>query len=216
MLKRFLLSDNLIVKVKQINDNENHFALWAQIMTNSAGSNNGYLVQYYDELVDYISLKIGNRQIAKDAVQETYLRVFQRPEQFMNLTSPVAFLKKVSINIAFDFLKRDKNYSKYFESFDPQDTDFIEPVSVDIQLSAQELSVAREQYAYMILKQISKLPPACQDVFLLVQFHGMAQVDVAKQLGISRTMVIKHFTRALMHFSQLFNDEQNKDEMEES
>ena len=83
-------------------------------MTNQTLSHESDLVKYYDELVEYLSVKIGNRQIALDAVQETYLRVLQRPEQFLNLLHPIAFLKKVSINIALDHLRKDKNYDKYF------------------------------------------------------------------------------------------------------
>lgn len=183
-------------------------------MTNPTFSSNGHLVQYYDELVDYISLKIGNRQIANDVVQETYLRVFQRPEQFADLIQPIAFLKKVSINIAFDFLKKDKSYNKYFACLDDKQSDFIDVCSRTMEISEQELSVARAQYTQIILKTISALPPACQDVFLLVQFYGMTQVEVAKQMGISRTMVIKHFTRALQHFTQIFDDEHNFDGIE--
>lgn len=182
-------------------------------MTHLASSNR-HLVQYYDELVDYISFKIGNRQIAKDVVQETYLRVFQRPEQFSNLVQPIAFLKKVSINIAFDILKKEKNYNQYFASLDDDELSFIELCKEERCVSEQELSVARAQYTQIILKTISTLSPACQDVFLLVQFYGMTQVDVAKQLGISRTMVIKHFTRALQHFTQIFDDEHNLDDIE--
>jgi len=47
-----------------------------------------------------------------------------------------------------------------------------------------------------------------------VQFYGMTQVDVAQQLGISRTMVIKHFSRALQHFTQIFDDEHKLDVLE--
>lgn len=200
------------MKVNLFYDNENHFVLGCNVT--HLASSNGHLVQYYDELVDYISFKIGNRQIAKDVVQETYLRVFQRPEQFSNLVQPIAFLKKVSINIAFDILKKEKNYNQYFASLDDDELSFIELCKEERCVSEQELSVARAQYTQIILKTISTLSPACQDVFLLVQFYGMTQVDVAKQLGISRTMVIKHFTRALQHFTQIFDDEHNLDDIE--
>jgi RNA polymerase sigma-70 factor (ECF subfamily) len=176
-------------------------------MTTSANSANRHLVQYYDELVDYIGLKIGNRQLAKDVVQETYLRIFQRPNQFDDLVHPIAFLKKVSLHIAFDILKKHKTYDKYFESLDIEDHVFYEIDHESTYLSIPELSVAREQYAQLILTRISSLPPACQDVFLLIQFYGMTQVEVAEQIGISRTMVIKHFTRALQQFADLFDSE---------
>jgi RNA polymerase sigma factor (sigma-70 family) len=176
-------------------------------MANLGSSSKRQLIQYYDELLDYVSLKIGNRQLANDVVQETYLRVCQKPEQFVGLRQPIAFLKTVSIHIAFDFLKKDKNYNKYFDSIDEQDIDNL-PKNIELtELSEQELGVVRDEYTQQILKKISGLPPVCRDVFLLVQFYGMTQVEVAKQLGISRTMVIKHFTRALEHFSEIFEDE---------
>ena len=169
--------------------------------------NDADLVQYYDELIDYISAKIGNAQLAHDVVQETYLRIFQRPEQFLNLVQPNAFLKKVSMNIAFDFLKKDKTYQHYFLSLDDPDLQGLEQEQVRVQFSEPELQVARTQYTQQILASISDLPPVCQDIFLLIQFYGMTQVDVAQQLGLSRTMVIKHFSRALQHFSPLFAHE---------
>lgn len=159
------------------------------------------LVEYYDELVEYLNVKIGNRQIALDAVQETYLRILQRPEHFLNLVNPIAFLKKVSINIALDSLRKVKNYDKYFEILDTDEFDLLVEYSV---LSEQEISVVRQQFTDLILHKINSLPPMCQDVFLLIQFHGMTQVEVAKQLGISRTMVIKHLTRALQTFKSIF------------
>ncbi|WP_374574005.1 RNA polymerase sigma factor [Acinetobacter sp.] len=175
-------------------------------MKDAVFSRGSSLVQHYDELVDYISLKVGSRQIALGAVQETYLRVLQRPEQFLNLMHPSAFLKKVSINIALDHLRKDKNYGKHFEALEHDEIDALAAFS---ELSEQELSVARDQYAQLILKQIAALPPACQDVFLLIQFYGMTQVEAAQQLGISRTMVIRHFTKALQSFIPVFIDEQH-------
>jgi len=111
-------------------------------------------------------------------------------------------------------LKKEKNYQQYFACLDDESLEFIELSQEKLSISEQELSVARAQYTQIILKTISTLSPACQDVFLLVQFYGMTQVDVAQQLGISRTMVIKHFSRALQHFTQIFDDEHKLDVLE--
>ncbi|MGA8884660.1 MAG: sigma factor [Acinetobacter sp.] len=94
-------------------------------MKDAVFSRGSSLVQHYDELVDYISLKVGSRKIASDAVQETYLRVLQRPEQFLNLMHPIAFLKKVSINIALDHLRKDKNYGRHFEALEHDEIDAL-------------------------------------------------------------------------------------------
>lgn len=187
------------------------FICLVKAMKDSVLSQNSNLVKHYDELVDYISSKIGNRQIALDVVQETYLRVFQRPEQFINLIHPIAFLKTVSSNIALDHLRKDKNYQKYFDVLEHDEIEVAwqNTEQEDKAFSEQELCVIRQEYTQLILNQINELPPACQDVFLLIQFYGMTQVDTAEQMGISRTMVIKHFTRALQSFSSIFLEEKD-------
>ncbi|AOA57831.1 RNA polymerase sigma factor [Acinetobacter larvae] len=174
-------------------------------MKNSSATAMDDLVAHYDTLVNYISFKLGNRQAAFEIVQETYLRVLQRPEQFHNLHSPLAFLKKVSMNIALDYLKKNKNDAQYIESV--EDLDAFSDAEAHL-LSSQELSLVKKQYGQLILAHIAALPPMCQDVFLLSQFYGMTQVDIAKQLGISRMMVIKHLTRALQSFLPIFIEEQ--------
>lgn len=180
-------------------------------MNDSEFPQNTSLLQHYEELLGYISMKIGNRQMALDVVQETYLRVLQRPEQFLNLINPSAFLKKVSMNIALDHLRKDKNNSTYFEFIDANEIEGIMDLNIHFKaISEQELYVAKTQFAQLILKQIEALSPVCQDVFLLIQFHGMTQVEASQQLGISRTMVIKHFTRALKKFMPIFNDDNHE------
>lgn len=161
------------------------------------------LLYYYDELVDYINAKLNNRRVAIDVVHETYLRVLQKPEQFVHLASPISFLRTVSLNIALDYARKDSTYQKYFEELEPES--FSVPVGLD-GYTEQEFSVLKQQYGQLIYDRIEMLPPACRDVYLLVQFHGLSQVDVAEQLEISRTMVATHLTRALHSLLPLFTD----------
>lgn len=161
------------------------------------------LVQYYDELVNYISRVFGNRQLANEIVQETYLRVLQKPEKFSELENPIAFLKIASCNIGRDYLRKNQLEISYVEQEIIAHEVFSEFNSLFTQ---QELVVAKKQYSQIILQKIQRLPPTCQDVFLLIQFYGMSQVEVAEQLGISRMMVIKHLTRALQSFLPVFID----------
>ncbi|KAA8734561.1 RNA polymerase sigma factor [Acinetobacter qingfengensis] len=173
-------------------------------MANSTMNQMDHLVAYYDDLIEYISQKVGSRQIAIEVVQETYLRILQKPEQFNNLNSPIAFLKKVSFNIALDHIKKDQTYYKYFEHPDIEQQD---ENAIFTEFSQQELMVVKQQFSQLILQRIDKLPETCRDVFLLIQFYGMSQVEVAEQLHMSRMMVIKHLTKALQSFIPVFNEE---------
>lgn len=165
------------------------------------------LVEHYDELVNYTSKVFGSRQFATEVVQEVYLRILQKPEKFNELEHPIAFLKTASCNIGRDYLRKNQLELAYVEQEQIEHNYIIEFESLFTQ---QELVVVKEQYSRLILQQIAQLPPACQDVFLLIQFYGMSQVDVAEQLGISRMMVIKHLTRALQSFLPIFSELEEK------
>ena len=67
------------------------------------------LVQQNDELVDYISYRFGDRQFAKEVVQETCLRVLQAPSRIDEIQSPIALLKKMSLCVAVDHYRKEKS-----------------------------------------------------------------------------------------------------------
>lgn len=164
------------------------------------------LVQHYDELVSYISKVFGNRYFATEVVQEAYLRILQKPEKFTDLEHPVAFLKTVSCNIGRDLLKRNL-LDANVDGIEQEHIQHSYIGQTDNLLTEQELQVAKLQYSQLILQQIQELPPTCRDIFLLIQFYSMSQVEVAEHLGISRIMVIKHLTRALQSLLPIFLDE---------
>lgn len=164
------------------------------------------LVRYYDDLIEYISKKIGNRQLAVDVVQETYLRVLQRPEQFQDLHAPLAFLRKVCFNIALDCIRKNQTYEKHLDAVDVEGCDSH---SACDGFSEQELGLIKSQFGQLILAKINALPPTCRDVLILVQFYGMSQTEVALQLEMSRMMVIKHLTKGLGQLMSVFIEDEN-------
>lgn len=173
-------------------------------MSNFGGAPIANLLVYYDELIDYISKKTGSRQVALEVVQETYLKVLQKSAQFEHLDCPVAFLKKVSFNIALDHIKKNNHYHKYFAAM-PIEVDCLD--AVPNQYSQQELITLRQQYSAMIFKKICSLPPAYQDVLILTQFYQMTQIQVAEHLQLSRLTIMKYLEHALRHVLSVLEQE---------
>jgi RNA polymerase sigma factor (sigma-70 family) len=169
------------------------------------------LLLYYDDLIAYISNRTGNRQVAIEVVQETYLKVLQKSEQFEHLEHPVAFLKKVSFHIALDYLKKNQHHQNHCELQQFEYEDAADNQHALARYSPQELSLLKQQYSRLFLQKIYALPAIYQDVLFLIQFHNMTQQQVADHLHLSRLTVMKYLETALRCvLSVLLEEEQHE------
>jgi RNA polymerase sigma-70 factor (ECF subfamily) len=60
-----------------------------------------------------------------------------------------------------------------------------------------EQSLQAEQQLKRLMGIIERLPPKCQQVFVLSRFHDMNYPEIAARCGISVKMVEKHVAHAL-------------------
>jgi RNA polymerase sigma-70 factor (ECF subfamily) len=116
-----------------------------------------------------------------DVVQEAYLRVLQARDS-MRLQSPKAFLFATARNLALNRLRH-----QWVERVDPLTETEVESVMDDGHDIPEAL--ARAQELELLTKAIQSLPTRCRQVLTLRKIYGMAQKDVALELGISEHTV---------------------------
>lgn len=153
------------------------------------------LVTHNDELVDYISGRFGNRAFAYDVVQETCVRILQKPVDEAEILSPIAFLKTMSFNIAINYYRQEKTTKQWIDFLD--DLPECDTVQLQNKMTLPELEVAKQQREQQILAAIKILPEVSHDVFVMTQLYHLSQIEVAEKLNISRGMVTRHLARAL-------------------
>ncbi len=152
------------------------------------------LMSNYAELLSFIRTRFGDKQFAQEVMQETCLHVLEKKQTSLDqVISPLALLKTISLQLAIDLYRRSKRVDEYFD----KDINLLELDDHYQLLTGPELSIAQYQFEEKIMAAIQALPPVCQDVFILMQFYHMSQVEIAEQMGISRSMVVKHLARAL-------------------
>jgi RNA polymerase sigma factor (sigma-70 family) len=150
--------------------------------------------QSYEELLGYVSARVGCRATAADIVHETYLRVavISRADGIEN---PKAFVYTVASNLALDHLRQEQSRGRYVTRQSVEDREHPHAPSPEIELEGRE-RLAR------LMQAVDELPPRCREVFVLRRFENLHQAEIAGRLGISRNMVEKHMRRALLHFLQ--------------
>lgn len=146
------------------------------------------LVYHYDDLVNYVRRRFGDRHFAQDVVHDVCVEIMERPPGAA-VQTPIAFLRRLSRNRAIDRYRQHQMQQAHASHM--QHT-LPHAHHVD---GAHVLHFAQRLQA---LKQtIEALPPRQRQVFLLHRLHDMPQQEIATELGISRNMVTQHFTKAM-------------------
>jgi len=146
------------------------------------------LALHYDELVEYIRRKFSRRDFARDLVHDVCIQMLEKPPK-EKIALPLAFLRRTTFNRAVDWLRAER--TRQIHASVP-----LSPGSgIDAWDGAHQLDF--EQQLNALLDIIQSLSPRQRQVFLLHRIHGMAQRDIAVELGVSANMITQHFNHAM-------------------
>ncbi|MBL8505120.1 MAG: sigma-70 family RNA polymerase sigma factor [Methylobacillus glycogenes] len=142
------------------------------------------LTRHYDELVDYIRRRFGDKGFAREIVHDMCVHLMEKPS-LPEARQPIAFLKRVSHNMAVNECRAEAVRKRLMESMAE-----LPETAAEITDPARALQAQRE--IAQLAQAVDRLPLRCKQVFIMHKIHDMSQADVAQQLGISVKMVERH------------------------
>jgi RNA polymerase sigma-70 factor (ECF subfamily) len=145
--------------------------------------------RYHDSLIRFLRQRLRVKEDAADVAQEAYIRMLQY-EGSRQIQSPSSMLFRIAINVANDLGRSEQ--TRRVSSQCPLDG--LELVSDH---PAPEREIAAQQDLELLYEAIERLPPKCQQVFLLSRAQRMTYPQIARHCGISVKMVEKHISHAL-------------------
>lgn len=154
--------------------------------------------QYSDELLRFLTAKLGCREQAADVVQDTFLRI-RGVKDLAAVVQPRAFLYKTALNLTVDLFRR-----KRIRDERTTELDAIE--DVPSAAPRQDDAVEAKERVCLLYDAISELPPKCRQVFLFHKFMNLPHAEIAGRLGISKNMVEKHVMKAMAHCRRRVED----------
>ena len=129
------------------------------------------LYREYSRILFGICLKYSpNRAEAEDSLQDAFITIFKRIEQFKGKGSFEGWMKRVTVNTVLQKYRKKK-------TFDIPNEQQIEDTDVEIEQSAIPLD--------FLLKIIQELPDRYRLVFNLYVMDGYSHKEIAEMLGIS-------------------------------
>lgn len=142
------------------------------------------LTRHYDELVDYLRRRFGDKGFAREIVHDMCVHLMEKPS-LPEARQPVAFLKRVSHNMAVNQCRTEAVRNRLMESMAE-----LPEYASEISDPVRELEAQRE--IALLAQAIERLPLRCKQVFIMHKIHDIPQSEVAQQLGISVKMVERH------------------------
>lgn len=129
-----------------------------------------------------------SRELAKDVVQEVFLKVWTRREAFENVRNLEAFIFTMAKNITLNVLRKKATEVAAAYQY---------AIRRDTACSTAEHPLADQQYAALLKETLEKLPPQQRRVYELSRMEGLTHEDIALRLNISDRTVNNHMNTAL-------------------
>jgi RNA polymerase sigma-70 factor (ECF subfamily) len=121
---------------------------------------------------------------AEDVLQEGFIKVFRYLYQYKREGELGAWVRRIMVNTAINYLKRHRHYQADLSFTDPG----LHPVSDDnpeVKINAKELA-----------DLIRQLPPGYQTIFNLYAVEGYSHIEIGKMLGINKVTSRSQYSRA--------------------
>lgn len=157
----------------------------------AAGDENAFKLlfnEYWDNIYGVAFMMTKSREAAKDVVQEVFIKVWLQREELPKKESFRDFLFIITRNHILSELRKKRRAECL--------TDELRTYSNDNEQVADEGLLYKESAA-LIQEAVERLSPQQREVYLLSREKGWSQEQIAAHLGISKSTIKTHMSRAL-------------------
>jgi len=138
----------------------------------------------YSRLFNYILKLSNNREVTKDVLQESFMKLWEKRELINSNFSIENYLFKICHN---EFLLHIRQTNKERSLLDELKFE----IAYDLYTENESSRIDR------IKENIDKLPKRTKEAFVLSKYENLKYKEIAIQMGISIKTVEKHISKAL-------------------
>lgn len=154
----------------------------------------GPVSKHADTLRRYLLRKVRDPQLAADLVQESFLRLAQKPSS-ERIDNSQGYLYRTASNLLVDHIRQEAR-----RKTDSVPHEALAEIEDDV--AGLEAQVMAQQQRQALKQVLAELPERTQQIFRLHRVEGMTHAQVARHLEISDSSVQKHLAKALAHVMQ--------------
>ena len=136
-----------------------------------------------------------DKEDALDVLQDGFIKVFANIKHFENIGSFEGWVRKIMVNTAIDFYRKNKKMITYANS------DFVENNAEDIKeenTDEEYLNISPNE----IMEAVQQLTPQYRTVFNMYVVDGYTHREIGEQLGINEGTSKSNFAKAKMNLKK--------------
>jgi RNA polymerase sigma factor (sigma-70 family) len=160
----------------------------------------GILISRRPALVESVAGITGCRGIAEDVVQEAYLRLSAFSAPCLPVKARVSYVYQVVRNLAIDHYRRHALEQKRL-------CHEKDSLNVESHWGQPEHSQQHQDTLRIIAKALDEVPQRKRYVFEMYRLHGKEQKEIARELGVSPTLVNFMLKDVLIHLKKALAEE---------
>lgn len=146
----------------------------------------------YDDLVRFLTRRLGDGGQALDVAQDTFIRLAASPDPGLEVRNGRAYVFRVAGNIAVDHRRRDRRRGMMEGAEE-------EGLGVPDTAPSAETRLTDRRSLAALDAAMAELPPKARHALLLSRVEGLSHAEIAARLGVSESMIAKYLAQALKH-----------------
>jgi len=131
-------------------------------------------------------------EVARDLLQEVYIKAWLHRHELAAMENPIAWLKKIATNDSFNYLRRHR-----------VEANWLREVSLaEINYEIDGVILHRE-IRHLIELAVASLPTQQKRIYVLSREQGLDRREIAAILHLSENTVRNHLALALQHIKAI-------------
>lgn len=144
--------------------------------------------KYYSRLCVFSNSYVKSLDIARDVVQEVFIKIWNNREEFHISQSLKAYLYMAVRNQSLNFLQQRKQKQRLEERLKKQQ---------DLNDEIKQDEFNTEELTEKVWKLVEQLPERRRTIFILYRKHGLSYLEIAEVMDIARKTVENQMGKSL-------------------
>ena len=129
-----------------------------------------YYISHRDELLAFVSSRLGGNDFAEDIVQNVFLKLLTTDKMISEVTLP-SLVYTIARNLITDYYRRHTNYEEYEHYIKSQG------------IRSQESVFSVREITERLERGLARLPENCREIYRMHIYDGMKVSEISQELG---------------------------------
>ena len=129
-----------------------------------------YYISHRDELLAFVSSRLGGSDFAEDIVQNVFLKLLTTDKMISKVTLP-SLVYTIARNLITDYYRRHTSYEEYEHYIKSQG------------IRSQESVFSVREITERLERGLARLPENCREIYRMHIYGGMKISEISQELG---------------------------------